>query len=486
MSVKVLTCSLIASTMLVGVLHAAAPEIPLLDAIRKTDRAAVRTLLKQTDVNSTEADGTTALHWATHLDDLETVQLLLQAGANVAARNRFGSTPLGLACLNGNSAMIETLLKAGADVNATVGEGETPLMTAARTGKLDAVKVLLNRGANVNMKEGWRGQTALMWAAAEGYAPVIRLLVEKGADLHARSNGGFTPLLFAAREGKIDAVQTLLALGADLNDALPVSRRNAAADPPAVPEKGSNALLLAAGNAHYELAAILLDRGSDPNAAPQGWTALHQISWVRKAGIAGSNDPAPEGSGNMTSLEFVRKLVAKGANVNSLVTKRPPAGVTELNMIGGTPLFLAARTADAELMQLLVDLGADPSLRNADETTTLMAAAGVGTRAPGEDPGTESEMVEAVKLALDLGNNVNSVDKNGETAMHGAAAKFAASIVQLLAANGAKSQIWNQKNKKGYTPLSIAQGVQRGMNVVGHPATADAIRKALADDSLVR
>jgi ankyrin repeat protein len=207
---------------------------------------------------------------------------------------------------------------------------------------------------------------------------------------------------------------------------------------------------------------------------------------VRKAGIAGSNDPAPEGSGNMTSLEFVRKLVAKGANVNSLVTKRPPAGVTELNMIGGTPLFLAARTADAELMQLLVDLGADPSLRNADETTTLMAAAGVGTRAPGEDPGTESEMVEAVKLALDLGNNVNSVDKNGETAMHGAAAKFAASIVQLLAANGAKSQIWNQKNKKGYTPLSIAQGVQRGMNVVGHPATADAIRKALADDSLVR
>jgi ankyrin repeat protein len=472
--------------MLVGVLHAAAPEIPLLDAIRKTDRAAVRTLLKQTDVNSTEADGTTALHWATHLDDLETVQLLLQAGANVAARNRFGSTPLGLACLNGNSAMIETLLKAGADVNATVGEGETPLMTAARTGKLDAVKVLLNRGANVNMKEGWRGQTALMWAAAEGYAPVIRLLVEKGADLHARSNGGFTPLLFAAREGKIDAVQTLLALGADLNDALPVSRRNAAADPPAVPEKGSNALLLAAGNAHYELAAILLDRGSDPNAAPQGWTALHQISWVRKAGIAGSNDPAPEGSGNMTSLEFVRKLVAKGANVNSLVTKRPPAGVTELNMIGGTPLFLAARTADAELMQLLVDLGADPSLRNADETTTLMAAAGVGTRAPGEDPGTESEMVEAVKLALDLGNNVNSVDKNGETAMHGAAAKFAASIVQLLAANGAKSQIWNQKNKKGYTPLNIAQGVQRGMNVVGHPATADAIRKALADDSLVR
>ena len=197
---------------------------------------------------------------------------------------------------------------------------------------------------------------------------MIQALVERGADIHARSNGGFTALLFAAREGRIGAVQTLLKAGANLNDSLPVEARvpsmAAATEPgPRRSEAGLNAFLLAAANAHYELAAWLLDRGADPNAAPQGWTALHQVSWVRKAGISGSNNPAPEGSGSMDSLEFVRKLVAKGAALNARVTKKPGMGVTTLNSIGATPFLLAARTADAELMRLLAQLGADPAAR---------------------------------------------------------------------------------------------------------------------------
>jgi len=158
-------------------------------------------------------------------------------------------------------------------------------MTAARTGKLDAVKVLLARGANVNAKESWRGQTALMWAAAEGHPDVIRALIERGADIHARSNGGFTPFLFAAREGQIGAVRTLLDAGAGMNESLPVNtrRRGGLADGTAeTPQVGLNAFLLASGNAHYELAALLLDAGADPNVAPQGWTALHQVSWSAK------------------------------------------------------------------------------------------------------------------------------------------------------------------------------------------------------------
>jgi ankyrin repeat protein len=457
------------------------------DAVKAGDTARVRALIeKRVNVNATEQDGTTPLHWAVDRDRPEIVQMLIRAGANVKAANRYGATPLWLASVNGNAKTIAILLEAGADASSANADGETALMVAARTGKTDAVSTLLARGADPNTKEGWRGQTALMWAAAEGHASVIDLLVARGADLKARSNAGFTALLFAAREGRIAAVDALLTAGADLNDSLPVRRRGPQAQPagqPAVPppppEVGLNAFLLAAANAHYELAARLLDRGADPNAAPQGYTALHQVSWVRKAGIAGSNNPAPEGSGAMDSLTFVRKLVAKGAQLNARVTKRPSMGVTTLNSIGATPFLLAARTADAPLMKLLAELGADPMLTNEDGSTPLMVAAGLGTNAPGEDPGTEPEVLEAVKVALDLGNDLNAVDKNGETAMHGAAYKHVPTVVRYLAARGARIEVWNRPNSKGWTPLTITEGVQRGMNIVSSPPTAAVIREVM-------
>lgn len=453
----------------------------LIDAVKSGDIGAVQALLaKPADVNAAQADGTTALHWAVEHDALSLVQALIRAGANVKAANRYGATPLWLASVNGSAPVIATLLEAGADPNAASAEGETPLMVAARTGNADAVQALLARGANPNAVEAWKKQTALMWAAAEGHAAVIAMLAAAGADVHARSAGGFTPMLFAAREGRIAAVQALVAAGANVNDALPARSRGGESATPAPGETGLNAFLLATGSAHFELATWLLDHGADPNAAPQGFTALHQVSWVRKAGIAGSNNPAPEGSGNVDSLTFVRTLVAKGARLDARVTRRPNMGVTTLNSIGATPLLLAARTADAPLMKLLAELGADPKLTNEDGSTALMVAAGLGTNAPGEDPGTEPEVLEAVKLALALGNDVNAVDKNGETAMHGAAYKHVPSVVRHLAENGARMDVWNVPNKKGWTPLRIADGVHRGMNIVSSPATASAIREVMA------
>jgi uncharacterized protein len=476
----------IAALIVVAGAAQAGAQLAIVDAVKAGDTARVRALIDtRVDVNATQADGTTALHWAVDLDRPEVVQMLIRAGANVKTANRFGATPLWLASVNGNPKTLAMLLEAGADVGAINGDGETALMVAARTGKADAVNMLLARGADPNAKEGWRGQTALMWAAAEGYAPVIDALIARGADLKARSNAGFTALLFAAREGRIAAVEALLKAGADMNESLPVRRRNppAAGQPPTAPppsnEIGLNAFLLAAANAHYELAAWLLDRGADPNAAPQGYTALHQVSWVRKAGIAGSNNPAPQGSGNMDSLTFVRKLVAKGAVLNARVSKRPNMGVTTLNSIGATPFLLAARTADAPLMKLLTELGADPMLTNEDGSTPLMVAAGLGTNAPGEDPGTEPEVLEAVKVALDLGNDLNAVDKNGETAMHGAAYKHVPSVVRYLAEKGAKIEVWNRPNSKGWTPLTITEGVHRGMNIVSSPPTAAVIREVM-------
>ncbi len=468
--------------LLVCVTGTAGAQSPLVDAIKAGDTAGVRALIdKRVDVNAAEADGTTPLHLAVDRDAPDIVQMLVRAGANVKAANRYGATPLWLASVNGNARTMAMLLEAGADASAANAEGETALMVAARTGKPDAVSALLARGADPNAKEGWRGQTALMWAAAEGHAAVIDTLVARGADLKARSNAGFTALLFAAREGRIAAVETLLKAGADINDSLPVRRR--AGQPqgqtPAAPEVGLNAFLLAAANAHYELAARLLDRGVDPNAAPQGYTALHQVSWVRKAGIAGSNNPAPPGSGSMDSLTFVRTLVAKGARLDARVSKRPSMGVTTLNSIGATPFLLAARTADAPLMKLLAELGADPRLANEDGSTPLMVAAGLGTNAPGEDPGTEPEVLEAVKVALELGNDLNAVDKNGETAMHGAAYKHVPSVVRYLAEKGARQDVWNRPNSKGWTPLKITEGIQRGMNIVSSPATAEVIRQVM-------
>jgi len=461
----------------------AAADIRLIDAVKSGNKAAVQTLLQQrVDVNVTEPDGTTALHWAARTEDSQIVDLLIRAGARVKTANRYGATALYLASQNGNASVVEALLKAGADPNTALPDGETALMTAARTGKVDAVKSLLMHGANANAKEPVRGQTPLMWAAAEGNADVIRLLVASGSDVQARSNGGFTALLFASREGRIAAVKALLQAGASVNESLAGrrgGRGGGATGGASETENTPNAFLLAAANAHYELASLLLDAGADPNAAPQGWTALHQVTWVRKVGV-GDNGPAPQGSGNMSSLEFVRKLVAKGANLNARATRRPSMGTTTLNSVGATPFLLAARTKDVELMRLLAELGADPLLTNDDGTTPLMVAAGIGTSSPLEDPGNEAEVLEAVKLALRLGGDVNAVDKKGETAMHGAAYKHVPSVVRFLAQNGARVEVWNHENDRGWTPLRIVEGIPVGMNIAGHEPTRTVIRELLS------
>ena len=271
-------------------------------------------------------------------------------------------------------------------------------MTAARTGALAAVKALLSHGASVDAKDDRRGQTALMWAAAEGHAAVVQALIEAGADFRTRLPSGFTPLLFAverrprrrrprAAEGGRGRERDDAGGKADAATAArlpPVGRR------PAAP--GGQERPLRAGGRSCSMPA--------PIRTPTcpATRSLHAITAVRNPGV-GDNDPAPDGSGNMTSLELVKKLVARGANVNARMTKKANLNNTRLNEIGATPFLLAALTADAELMRTLAKLGADPSLPNADNSTPLMAAAGLATRSPGEDAGTESEVLEAVQAA---------------------------------------------------------------------------------------
>jgi ankyrin repeat protein len=444
---------------------------PLVVAVKNGDTAAVRTLLAQrADANAAEADGTRALHFAIQRDDAAIVDLLIKAGADVRAANRYGVAPLHLAATIGSPAIIARLIDAGADPRAATAEGETVLMAAARTGNAASVKLLLSHGAPVDARESWKGQTALMWAAADNNADAMRVLIEAGADIKARSAGGvFTPFLFAVRAGHVDAARVLLDAGAPVNEPMP---------------DGTSPLVLATINGHYELASFLLDRGADPKADGQGWTALHQIVWTRRPNT-GFNLPGAIATGNLDSLDLVRKLVKMGADINARETREPRDGFrNQLNRAGATPFLLAAKSVDLPLMRLLLELGADPRIPTDDGATSLMVAAGVGIWAPGENPGADDEALAAVKMIYEAGEtNVNAVDGNGETAMHGAVYRSGSiAVLSFLLEKGAKP---DARNKRGWTPLIAADGVEYTPAVLKrYPDAAAFLRKALAERGL--
>ncbi|MBM3771648.1 MAG: hypothetical protein FJW27_10275 [Acidimicrobiia bacterium] len=389
--------------------------------------------------------GDPAIHRAAHDGDVISLGRELDRGVDPNLTNRFGVTPLALACGAGQAAAVRRLLKAGADPNRASPAGETPLMVAARTGVLDSVVSLLEHGADPSARESWRGQTALMWAVAERHANVVGPLVAAGAEVDARSDAGFTPLMFATRLGHIETVDALLDAGADIHQTL---------------SDGTGALVVAVINAHYDLAVHLLERGADPNAAAQGWTALHQLVWTRRPNTnKNQHNPSPRQSGKVTDLELVEALVAHGADVNARQTKEPRDGYRNLlNRRGATPFLLAAKVVDLKLMRLLLDLGADPLLTNEDGTTALLVAAGVGVW-PNESAGSQDDALAAVKLMMELGDVATTVDANGDTALHGAVLRDAKALALFLLGQGVEP---NQVNECGWTPLTIAQGVFYG------------------------
>ncbi len=450
---------------------AAAHAGPLSEAVSRADLDRALTLLEAgAEPNDADADGTTALHWAVHHDDPELARRLLSAGADAAALNRYGVPPISLAAENGSAEMLSLLLEFGAAADSATAAGEPVLHTAARTGTVAALRVLVERGADVNAREPLKGQSALMWAAAANHADAIAYLIDAGADAAARSSAGdFTALTFAVRAGAIDATRALLAAGADVEQAL--------AD-------GTSLLVLAVTNAHYELAAVLLEAGADPNAAEQGWTALHQIAWSRRWN-RGFNLPGPARTGAMDGLALARSLVAHGADIDTRQTVEPKDGNrNKLNRIGATAFLLAAKAADVPLMRTLLELGADPSITTEEGTTALMAAAGVGIWAPGENPGTHEEALAAVQLAWEVGGGaVTDVNVNGETALHGAVYRGGATpIIEFLAARGAQL---DAVNALGWTPVFVADGVEYTPDVLKrYPEAAALLRRLMAEQGL--
>jgi len=445
---------------------AAAPgDPPLIEAVRQGDAAAARRVLAQgVDVNASAADGTTPLHWAAHRDAAELVRLLIGAGADVQAANRYGVTPLVLASTNGSTAVAGLLLEAGANPNSASAEGETVLMTAARTGSADLVRLLIEHGADVKAKETWRGQTALMWAIAENHLPVVRILLDNGADINAKTGKGFTPFLFAVRGGDFDIVRALLAAGANVNE---------------TGGEGTTALAIAIVNAHFELASFLLDQGADPNVDMPGGSALHAVTRTRNYEYGTVVRPPAVQTGTMDVLDFTRKLIEYGADVDARIEKPlPRQGGFDNNYLrlnGATPFLIAARAADPTLMRLLLEYGADPTIATTDNVTPLMVAAGMGY-VQGQSIGAPEARLEAVKLLLDLGADVHAKTlKLEETAMHGAATGGVNAVVEMLYEHGASL---DAKDKDGTTPLMIADGTKSNFRRWDH--TAELLRRLLA------
>lgn len=435
-------------------------------------------------------DGATPLHWAAHSDDLATADRLIRDGADVNAANEYGVTPLSLACTNGSAAMVEKLLNAGAKPS------ETALMTCSWTGNPEAIKLLLDNGADANAKESNRGQSALMWAIDQEHLEAARTLIEHGADVNAHSKNGFTPLLFAAKQGDLETVRTLLKAGAKVNDGTPLKNRPAgrraapAADDsdPTVPD-GMTSLLMATVSGHEDVGLLLLENGADPNAADgTGATALHYsiLDGMSMIGAVSTKLAVNKYVFRPNMITLIKALLAHGAKPNPRLVREPrlPGTTPRFSLIGSTPFLFAVASGDLDLMRLLIAAGADPMLGTNENTTPLMVAAGLGNF---EDPTEDQKKMdlEAARMLVSLGADVNAHDIYNWTALHGAAYIGADAIVQFLVDKGAKL---NVKDRFGQTPYSIASG-QIGKYILDfqkkpfgpHPSTIALLQKLGAD-----
>jgi len=399
-------------------IDAAPAATAVVEAAMNGNRDAVRSLLKDgADVNTAQADGMTALHWAAQKGDVELAKVLLYASANVRATTRIGAyTPLLIASRNGDAAMIDTLLQAGSDPNGATTNGTTALMLASAAGKLDAVTVLIGGGANVHARENVKGETALAFAAAYGRADVVRALTaakadpmvttkvvdlesfareeqerfaaeraaqgrggrggEPGAQAAGRGAqgpqiagvnrqynytelvgywGGMSPLHLAARQGHVEAAKALLDAGADVNQ-------------PVAGDKTSP-MLIAIINGHFDLAKYLLDKGANPNQ-PQdanGATPLYAALNCQWAAKALYPQPRAYEQQQLSYLDLMKALLEKGADPNARLTRKvwysqydfDQSGVDEA---GATPFWRAAYAADVDGMRLLLKYGADPNI----------------------------------------------------------------------------------------------------------------------------
>ena len=491
---KILVLTIVASSFAFA---AELSDSPLVEAARKQDAKAVRTLLSQkVDPNARSKDGSTALLWLAHWNDAETADLLLKAGANPNVANDFGMTPLSEACTNAGALLVRLLLKSSANPNTPIATGETPLMTCAKTGSVDAVKMLVEYGASINAKEPKQDQSALMWAAAQRHSDVVKALIDLHADLKAHSKQGFTPIHFSARVGDLESVKLFLAAGVDVNiltqaaDAAPVRDEAPPGAPPGgarnTSTTGYTPLLVAVVRGQVDLALWLLDHGGDPNIMAAGFAPLHWASTTWESFVAnpvyGFDDPMSGIPNRQAKLRIVKALIAHGANVNARMTKKQPSFATGYtDAVGATPFLLAASADDVEMMRILLDAGADPKIATATNATPIMVATGLN-RGIGENLIDEAQATATVNFLLGLGLDARGETTFGENALFGPAYHGWNTLLAQLIDLGVNV---NSVSKAGVTPWLAANGQgDRLGGVLYNKEGADLLQKHGADPKL--
>ncbi len=476
---------------LVGLTAAIASDAPVADQAQQGNVTAVHQLIHQGAlVDAAQGDGMTALHWAAFHDDLTLAELLLSAEAKLDPVTRVGAlTPLILASKHASASIVTALLEGGADPNRLSESGASALMAASMAGNVEAVRALIDKGADVNGRELGNGQTPLMFAAWENRADVIELLMASGAHpelssyvlaLHEdrlddngnprrrregseqsggnSAMGGMTALLFAAREGHLDAVRALVETGADVNR---VSGGDA-----------SSPMVIAIANGHYDVGKYLLDRGANPNVANiDGLAPLFATVNMRYAPVSWAPNPRTDQE-IVDSLDLIRALLEAGADPNARIQRKLWFSPTShdrgwVDHAGATPFWRAAMSSDVEAMRVLMAAGADPNLATHGNATPLMVAAGLGWIGNFSQNAPDA-FVEAVRYCLELGNDVNARDKDGFTALHGAASRGDLEIVQLLVDHGASLDVIN---KDGNSAADMAFGPSRFF--IPKPETVD-------------
>jgi ankyrin repeat protein len=490
---------------------------PLANLIQNGDRAAALAAIDSgADVNATQGDGTTPLHWAVYKVDYELVAALLDHDAKANVTNHYGSSPLAEAVKLGDVRLVEQLLEAGADVESPNGDGQTALMLAAGVGSLEIAKLLVERGADVNAKEAWRDQTALIWAVDRNYPELTQFLIDQGADVNVRASandwdsqitsepraqyrpvGGLTALLYAARSGCTRCVRSLLAAGADIDQPTP---------------EGMTPLMIAIDNTSYDTARVLLDEGANPHVWDwYGRTALYvatDMSTFR------GRQPHPTASSETSATDLVRLLLEAGVNPNpQLNMHRPSRGgntgrfADELLNTGTTPLLRAAIGADLDAARLLLEHGALVDLPSVHGITPLMAAAGhssgrgFGDQQPNSER-AQARAIELIDLFLAAGADINAkitddssrtanvgrqpnavTERKGQNALYGAVKNGWASVVEHLLAKGADPKI---SDALGRTPVDAALGRITGRNTVVSEDIAAKLRAARGEPIAAR
>jgi uncharacterized protein len=495
------------------------------------------------DVKKANRNGSTPLWLASTNGDAAMIGALLDAGAEANESLPLGRSPLMLASRTGTVDAMRVLIDRGANVNARDSErGTTPIMWAADQGHAAAVRFLIERGADIKARSApaARGRGPALGKSNDPRASVrrqvdailaqakelpdlsaLRAAGDGGggagagggargggargnanaddnddnngddqADAAAAAGGGggrgrqaqtdggqLTPLIYATRANSKETVQVLLDAGADINQ---------------VTGYGWSPLLVATQNRYYQLGLYLMEKGANPNLANKGgWTPLYLATDNRN--IEGGDYPVRQP--DMDHLEYIKRLLDKGADVNARMIDSTETRTVFTNQWlderGATAFLRASQSGDIELMKLLLARGADPHIATNLNVSALQVAAGIGWVEGVTYEHSTEQTLEAVRLLLDLGIDPNTQALTGRVALHGAAHKGATEVVKLLVARGAKMDVrdWGNTDNRGspelaahtWLPIDYADGLVRVgvQSAIGHPETGRVLRELM-------